>query len=97
GTRAMTASCIACLLESTQSVAPALAAISSLVEFLSTAMMRAAPASFDAITTLRPTPPQPTTATVEPGVTLAVLSAAPTPVVTPQPARQMTSSGTSLG
>ena len=32
-----------------------------------------------------PTPPAPNTATVEPGSTLAVLSTAPTPVVTPQP------------
>lgn len=32
-----------------------------------------------------PTPPQPNTATVEPGRTFAVRSAAPTPVLTPQP------------
>ena len=32
-----------------------------------------------------PMPPRPNTATVEPGVTLAVLSTAPMPVVTPQP------------
>ncbi len=35
--------------------------------------------------TLRPMPPRPNTATVEPGSTLAVLTTAPTPVVTPQP------------
>src|SRR5918998_250564 len=33
----------------------------------------------------KPTPPQPKTATDEPGSTLAVLKTAPTPVVTPQP------------
>ena len=35
--------------------------------------------------TERPTPPHPTTATVEPARTAAVLTAAPTPVVTPHP------------
>ena len=43
----------------------------------------------------RPTPPQPKTATVEPGSTFAVLSAAPTPVVTPQPISAARSSGMS--
>ena len=43
-----------------------------------------------------PTPPQPMTATVEPGSTSAVLSAAPTPVVTPQPISASCSSGTSV-
>src|SRR5919108_1676033 len=43
--------------------------------------------------TLRPTPPQPNTATEEPGATLAVLKTAPTPVVTPQPTRAARSSG----
>ena len=40
-----------------------------------------------------PTPPQPMIATVEPGSTPAVLSAAPTPVVTPQPMSASCSSG----
>ena len=44
-----------------------------------------------------PTPPQPKTATDEPGVTFAVLIAAPTPVITPQPIRQARSKGISLG
>jgi hypothetical protein len=43
----------------------------------------------------RPTPPQPITATVEPGRTFAVLIAAPTPVVMPQPISAPTSHGTS--
>ncbi len=38
-------------------------------------------------------PPQPITATVEPGSTFAVLSAAPTPVITPQPTSAALSSG----
>ena len=42
-----------------------------------------------------PTPPQPNTTTDEPGVTLAVLMAAPTPVMTPQPTRPPISSGMS--
>ena len=42
-----------------------------------------------------PTPPQPITATIEPGSTCAVLSAAPTPVVTPQPISASCSSGRS--
>ena len=42
-----------------------------------------------------PTPPQPKTTTDDPGRTLAVLIAAPTPVVTPQPISEATSNGTS--
>ena len=42
-----------------------------------------------------PTPPQPNTTTDEPGSTLAVLMAAPTPVVTPQPISEAISNGTS--
>ena len=42
-----------------------------------------------------PTPPQPNTTTDDPGVIFAVLSAAPTPVMTPQPTRDATSKGTS--
>ena len=43
-----------------------------------------------------PTPPQPITATVSPAFTFAVLRAAPTPVVTPQPMSASCSSGTSV-
>ena len=41
----------------------------------------------------RPTPPQPTTSTVDPGSTAAVLSTEQTPVVTAQPTSAATSSG----
>src|SRR5262245_17178403 len=44
-----------------------------------------------------PTPPAPNTATEDPGVTCAVLSAAPTPVVTAQPTNAALSSGISSG
>ena len=43
-----------------------------------------------------PTPPHPMTATDDPGSTWAVLSAAPTPVVTPQPISASWSSGRSV-
>jgi len=42
-----------------------------------------------------PTPPVPNTATDEPGVTCAVFSAAPTPVVTAHPSNAARSSGKS--
>src|SRR5918999_1787397 len=45
---------------------------------------------------LRPTPPQPNTATVAPGSTPAVLITAPTPVVTPQPTSDACANGMSL-
>ena len=45
---------------------------------------------------LRPTPPQPITATDSPGCTSAVLSAAPSPVTTAQPRMQASSRGMSL-
>ena len=57
--------------------------------------MEAASASTDPITTDRPTPPAPKTATLIPGRTLALFSTAPTPVVTPQPIRAETSKGRS--
>ena len=47
--------------------------------------------------TLRPTPPQPMTATVSPGLMFAVFVAAPTPVSTPQPMRAAMSRGMSSG
>ena len=59
----------------------------------STATTDAAPASTAPCTTDSPTPPQPTTATLAPGGTRAVLMTAPTPVVTAQPTRAATSSG----
>ena len=57
-------------------------------------MIGCAPASAAPITTESPTPPQPITTTDEPGSTWAVLTTAPTPVVTEQPIRQATSNGT---
>ena len=51
-------------------------------------MIRPAPAIFAALTVARPTPPQPTTATVSPGVTLQALNTAPAPVVTAPAAEQ---------
>ena len=52
---------------------------------MSTAMIRAAPDTMAASREFSPTPPRPTTATVAPGGTLAVLMTAPAPVITPQP------------
>jgi len=62
----------------------------------STATTRAAPAAAAPITEDRPTPPSPTTATLWPGLTLAVLATAPTPVITAQPNSAASSSGTDL-
>lgn len=57
--------------------------------------MRPAPAIFAALIVARPTPPQPTTATVSPGVTLQALKIVPAPVVTAQPITAARSSGIS--
>ncbi|MNN86398.1 hypothetical protein D3C81_2038110 [compost metagenome] len=80
----------------TQSVAPSCLAISNFAGLMSMAMMRAALALTAPMTADRPMPPRPKMATVSPGFTLAVLSTAPIPVVTPQPSRQTFSSGASL-
>ena len=77
------------------SVAPTLRASSSLDAMVSMAMIRPAPASAAPLTPDRPTPPQPITATVVPGSTLAALKMAPTPVITPQPMTLARSSGMS--
>ena len=66
-------------------VAPNSTPMSSLLSRTSTAMIVVAPAMRAPWMTLRPTPPQPKTATVLPAATRAVLMAAPTPVVTPHP------------
>ena len=58
-------------------------------------MMRLAPASTAPITVDRPTPPPPKIATVAPAATFALLSTAPTPVVTPHPINAEISNGTS--
>ncbi len=62
---------------------------------VSIAMMREAPAIAAPFTAESPMPPQPITATVEPGSTLAAWNTAPTPVITPQPTSAQRSSGTS--
>ena len=69
----------------TVSVAPNFLAISIFSAERSTATICFAPAMRQPWMTERPTPPHPITATVEPGRTVAVLMAAPTPVVTPHP------------
>ena len=59
-------------------------------------MTAPAPAIFAALIVARPTPPQPTTATVSPGVSLIALKIVPAPVVTAQPSSAARSSGMSL-
>ena len=76
-------------------VAPKVLANSSLASLVSTATIVAAPAMAQPCTALSPTPPAPKTTQVEPGATLAVLIAAPTPVMTPQPTSAQRSSGVS--
>ena len=63
---------------------------------MSTAMIMRAPATSEPCTAARPTPPTPKTATVEPGCTFAVFTAAPNPVVTPHPMSAAASSGMSF-
>ena len=63
----------------------------------STATIWAAPLSRAPWIAEMPTPPQPMTATDEPASTSAVLRAAPSPVVTPQPMSAAMSKGTSSG
>ena len=75
---------------------PVPSAFSSLNSTVSTATILEAAARTAPCTTLRPTPPQPKTATVLPVSTLALLITAPTPVITPQPMRQAFSRGTSF-
>ncbi len=67
------------------SVAPTSRATSSLAATRSIATIRDAPATAAPITHDSPTPPRPITATDDPAGTSAVLSTAPTPVVTQQP------------
>ena len=57
----------------------------TLAGLISTPMIRSAPTICAPWITLRPIPPNPKTATVLPGSTLASKATAPTPVVTPQP------------
>ena len=78
------------------SVAPSLRASSSFQGWLSIATIRDAPAIRQPWSADRPTPPHAITAQVLPGSIRAVLSTAPTPVVTPQPISAARSSGMSL-
>src|SRR5690348_3170785 len=77
------------------SVAPICLATSSFEEIRSIAIMRSAPAMAAPLTADRPIPPQPNTATVEPGGTFAVFITAPAPVMTPHPTSAATFSGIS--
>ena len=68
-------------------------ASASLASSISTAMISAAPARRAPCTAESPTAPQPITMTVSARPIRATLSAAPTPVITPQPIRQARSNG----
>ena len=59
--------------------------------------MGVAPAMRAAWTMFRPTPPQPSTATLSPARTCATLITEPTPVITPQPLIAATGKGTASG
>ena len=78
-------------------VAPKREAMSSLDSTMSIATILAAPAMRQPWMILSPIPPQPITATVEPPGTSAVYSAAPTPVITPQPISAASAIGISSG
>lgn len=79
------------------SVAPNLRAKSNVAGWTSTPTIRAAPDSRAPSMTLSPTPPSPTTATVSPRRTCAVLIAAPAPVMTPRPRTAARGIGPSSG
>ena len=81
----------------TASVAPNSRAASSLPATRSTATIRRAPAMRAPWMALSPTPPAPITTTSCPGRTRAALTAAPTPVTTPQDSRHAASIGMSSG
>jgi hypothetical protein len=82
---------------SSPSVAPTASAASSFAGTRSTATIRDAPAMPAPITHDSPTPPRPITATLAPRGTSAVLSTAPTPVVTQQPISAATAGSTPSG
>jgi hypothetical protein len=69
----------------TNSFAPMRRAIASFAGLVSTPMIMRAPASLAPCTTLRPMPPSPNTTTELLLSTFAANSAAPRPVVAPQP------------
>ena len=81
---------------STRCVAPNSSAHASFRGSTSTAMIRPAPTRRAAWTVFSPTPPQPHTATLAPGGTLATLKTGPAPARTPQLTRHTTSRGASF-
>src|SRR6266566_2398889 len=78
------------------SVAPSWRARPSLSSERSIAITRRAPTAIAPSSELKPTPPSPITATLEPAETFAVLITAPTPVSTAQPNKAASSNGSSL-
>ncbi len=78
-------------------VAPIALASASRAGSRSMATITSACCSRAPCTAFRPTAPQPTTTAAEPGSTRAIRTAAPTPVITPQPIRQARSNGMAFG
>ncbi len=78
-------------------VAPKALDVSSLAFERSTATIGCAPASAAPWTLFKPTPPVPITTTALPAGTRAVLTTAPSPVMTPQASKAAHSKGTSSG
>ena len=76
---------------SKQCVAPSSSALLNFDGSISTAIIVSAPASFAPIIPFSPTPPNPIIATESPGLILAVLIKAQTPVITAQPKRAASS------
>src|SRR5690606_5511699 len=74
-------------------VAPSSRALSSLASSMSTAITSTAPTALAASSDEKPTPPSPTTATLVPASTFAVLITAPAPVMTAQPNSAASSQG----
>ncbi len=91
------ASSVASSMFDTAWVAPMSRANSRFSSTGSQAMIVVAPAWAAPCTALMPMPPMPITITVWPGRTWAEFTAEPQPVGTPQPTRQITSSGRSSG
>ena len=94
---AVTAAARSAVVGSSRCVAPNRFAASRLVATGSTARIGEAPAIRAAWMALIPTPPQPTTTTVSPADTPAVLVTAPEPVRTPHPRRDASIRSTSSG
>ena len=78
-------------------VAPKIRAASSLAATTSIATIGFAPESAAPWMQLSPTPPVPITTALSPGLTSAVFTTAPTPVITPQPRSEPVTKSTSSG